>query len=183
MKNAIAVFTAVIIFTFFFSFSSIAQISVGVKRYSKDTRLGIGLSAGKPTTYMFNSAIDADIRWQKDVSSYVSVIANVGFTYFLRNGNTVDGGLGENIGFLPVKAGAKVFPMDRVYLSGEAGMAFGITANQPSSMVYAPGIGFEFHNGLDLGLRYESYTKYEIAKIAVKIAYGFSLHRQTGYSF
>lgn len=182
MNNTIAVFT-VAIFTVFYSLSSVAQISVGVKRYSKDTRLGIGLSVGKPTTYMFNSAIEADIRWQKDISSYVSVIANAGCTYFLRNGNTVEGGLGENLGFLPVKAGAKVFPMDRVYLAGEIGMAFRTTAGQPSSLVYAPGLGFEFHNGLDLGLRYESYTKYEIAKIAVKIAYGFSLHRQTGYNF
>lgn len=183
MKNTIAVFNIAIIFTLFFSHNSTAQHSFGVRPYSKDTSLGFGFSMGIPTNYVFNSVMDADIRLQKDFSPYVSGLLNLGCTYFLSNGKTIGSEYGENIGFFPIKVGAKVFPLEKVYISGEFGVAFRTTAKQPKSLIYAPGIGMEFKNGLDIGLRYENFSKYEMAKVALKVAFEFTLNREMGYRF
>ena len=184
MKNMFTLSIVATIVALFSSLYSVAQIGLGIRPQSKDTHIGIGLSLGIPTNYIFNLAMEGDIRLQKDFSAYVSGLLNIGYTNFLRSDNTVI--LNEfrgDIGFLPVKAGAKVFPLEKLYISGEAGMAFATHKNQSSSFVYAPGVGYQFNSGLDLGLRYESFTQSKVAKVALKIAYGFNLSRETGYRF
>ncbi len=141
---------------------------------SKDTRIGIGLNLGLPTTDGFNFAIGGDLRLQKDFSSNISGIASVGYTNFSAEGE--DAG---SVGFIPLKAGIKVFPMERFYISGEVGAGFGTDDGQGTSFVWAPGIGLGFNNGLDLGLRYEEFRKdgFGLGQVALRIAYGFNLSR------
>lgn len=139
---------------------------------SQDTRLGIGLSLGIPTHDAFNFAIGGDLRLQKDFSSNISGIASLGYTNFSAKGE--DAG---SIGFIPLKAGVKVFPMERFYISGEIGAGFGTDDGQKTSFVWSPGIGVGLNNGLDLGLRYESFSKYDLGQVALRIAYGFNLSK------
>lgn len=141
---------------------------------SKDTRLGIGLSLGIPTHDAFNFAVGGDLRLQKDFYSNVSGMLSLGYTNFSAKGENAG-----SVGYIPLKAGLKVFPMERFYISGEVGAGFGTDENQKTAFVWAPGIGLGFNNGLDLGLRYEEFRDQGvgIGQVALRIAYGFNLSK------
>ncbi|MDB5120358.1 MAG: hypothetical protein JWN56_1576 [Sphingobacteriales bacterium] len=138
---------------------------------SKAVRLGIGFSAGLPTNDAFNIALGGDLKLQKDFFSNISGTLSAGYTNFsVKN----DGG---SIGYIPVKAGIKIFPVERFYISGEVGAGFGTDKGQGTALVYAPGIGVGFNKGIDLGLRYEGFAQNgsNLGQVALRIAYGFKL--------
>ena len=142
---------------------------------SHDTRVGLGLSLGVPTTEGFNFAVGGDVRLQKDFYSNVSGILSLGYTNF-----SVDGEDSGSLGLIPLKAGIKIFPLERFYISGELGAGFGTDSGQKTAFVWSPGIGLGFNNGLDLGLRYEEFDWSgggSLGQVALRIAYGFNLSR------
>ncbi|MBC7914190.1 MAG: hypothetical protein H7Y07_08705 [Pyrinomonadaceae bacterium] len=156
-------------------FTTQVNAQTETKGDSKDVRLGLGLSVGIPTNDAYNIAVGGDLRLQKDFYSNVSGILSLGYTNF----SIKDALGGGSIGFLPLKVGVKVFPMERVYFSGELGAAFGTDKGQETSFVYAPGVGIGFNNGLDLGLRYEGLSNngVNLGQVALRLAYGFNLSR------
>lgn len=134
-------------------------------------RLGVGFSIGLPTEDVYKIVLGGDLKLQKDFSSNISGTLSAGYTNFsLKND------LGD-VGFIPVKAGVKIFPTERFYFSGELGAGFGTDDGQGTAFVYAPGIGLGLNNGIDLGLRYEGYSMDggSIGQVALRIAYGFKL--------
>lgn len=141
---------------------------------SKDTRLGIGFNIGIPTDDIYNLAIGGDLRLQVDFAKNISGTLSAGYTNFSVKATDA------NLGYIPVKAGIKIFPVERFYFSGEAGAAFG-TDDQGTAFVFAPGIGVGTNTGLDFGLRYEGMTKSNgfnnPNQVALRIAYGFNLSR------
>lgn len=142
---------------------------------SKDTRLGIGLSLGLPTNDAYNIAVGGDLRLQKDFSSNLSGLLSVGYTNF----SVKDELGGGSYGFVPLKVGVKIFPVERFYFSGEIGAGIGTDKGQETAFLYAPGVGLGFNNGIDLGLRYEglSVNSANLGQVALRIAYGFNLSR------
>jgi hypothetical protein len=140
---------------------------------SKATRLGIGFSAGYPTEDLFGVALGGDLRLQKDFSSNISGLLSAGYTNF----SVKDEFGGGSLGFIPVKAGAKIFFMESAYFSGELGAGFSTEDGGGTAFVWAPGIGYGFDNGLDLGLRYEGaeFDGVSLGQVALRIAYGFRL--------
>lgn len=150
---------------------------------SKAIRLGVGLSLGVPTTERLDFAIGGDLRLQKDFSGVVSGLVSAGYTNF-----SLEGDDGVSFGFIPIKAGIKVFPKVKFYFSGELGAGIPVGINKTSSAaIFAGGLGYGFNNGVDIGLRYESFTMpgtiYEginfnaelFNQVALRIAYGFRL--------
>lgn len=138
---------------------------------SKAVRLGFGFNAGIPTNNAYNIALGGDVRLQKDFFSNISGTLSAGYTNFsVKN----DGG---SVGYIPVKVGIKIFPIERFYISGEVGAGFGTDKGQGTALVYAPGVGLGFNNGIDLGLRYEGFAQngINLAQVALRIAYGFKL--------
>ena len=180
MKYLRAILTVTTFFFLTFPFKSSAQI-LGVKRYSNDTRYDVGISLGVPITYLPKS-VDVDIRYQKDYTSSLAILVDVGLTYFLQNEALVLSDFKNGALFIPVTAGAKTFLTEKLYLSGEVGAAFRVDRLSNTSFIYSPGVGFEFNRWLDLGLRYESLTKYDAAKIGLKIAYGIHFKRQPKFT-
>lgn len=144
---------------------------------SKAVRLGIGLSLGIPTNNFYGFAIGGDLRLQKDLASNLSAIGSVGYNSFIIKKDLQVAGADKSAGFIPVKIGLKVFPVERFYFSGEVGAAFPTADGAKTAFVYAPGLGFGFNNGLDLGLRYEglNVNKSNLGQVALRIAYGFKL--------
>lgn len=143
-------------------------------------RLGLGLNTGHSTSRFYDLAIGGDIRLQKDFYSNVAGMVSLGYTSFFQRDEFGAG----SIDLIPLKAGLKLFTMDRLYLSGEIGPAFGTDDNNNSSpfgrgllLVYTPGIGLDFNNGLDLGFRYEGLSKNgsNLGQLAFRLAYGFRL--------
>jgi hypothetical protein len=141
---------------------------------SKAVRLGVGFNAGIPTDNIFSVVLGGDLRLQKDFSSNLSGTLSAGYTSFSFKDIS-----GVNIGYIPVKVGVKVFPVENFYISGEIGAGFGTKKGQGTSLVYAPGIGIGFNNGIDLGLRYEDFTQngLNFGQVALRVAYGFNLSK------
>lgn len=137
---------------------------------SKATRLGIGLSAGVPTTKGYDVALGADLRLQKDFSSNISGLLSAGYNRFITDAGDAS--------FIPVKAGAKIFFAESAYFSGEIGAGIGTNEGSKTAFLWAPGIGYGWDNGLDLGLRYEGAEfkgGASLGQIALRVAYGFRL--------
>lgn len=136
---------------------------------SKATRLGIGLSAGIPTTKGYDVALGGDLRLQKDFSSNISGLLSAGYTRFVTDA--------ADYGFVPVKAGAKIFFAESAYFSGELGAGIGTNKGSKTAFLWAPGIGYGWDNGIDLGLRYEGaeFKGSSLGQVALRIAYGFTL--------
>lgn len=140
---------------------------------SQAWRLGVGLNVGVPTTKGYSVAIGGDLRLQKDFSSNISGLLSAGYTNFSRK----DSYGGGSFGMVPVKAGAKIFFAENTYFSGELGAGFGTESGSSTAFLWAPGIGYGFDNGLDLGLRYEGaeFEGASLGQVALRIAYGFKL--------
>ena len=140
---------------------------------SKALRLGIGLNAGIPTEDPFGFVIGVDLRLQKDFSTNISGILSAGYNSWQAK----DEFGGGSTGMIPVKAGAKIFFAESAYFSGELGAGFGTKDGQKTAFLWAPGIGYGFDNGLDLGLRYEGaqYSGGSLGQVALRVAYGFKL--------
>lgn len=146
---------------------------------SKAVRLGAGLSLGLPTNDNYNIAVGGDLRLQKDFFSNVSGMLSAGYTNFSVKDDS-KAALGYNsLGYIPVKVGIKVFPIQRFYISGEVGAGFGTDKGQGTALVYAPGIGIGTNTGVDLGLRYEGFAQdgNNLGQVALRIAYGFNLSK------
>lgn len=140
---------------------------------SKALRLGVGINAGIPTNDAYSFAIGGDLRLQKDFSSNVSGILSAGYTNFSLKDNV----LGSDLSLVPVKAGAKIFFAENAYFSGEVGAGFQTNGAKQTAFLWAPGIGYGFDNGLDLGLRYEGaeFKGGSVGQVALRVAYGFKL--------
>ncbi|TZF84867.1 porin family protein [Pedobacter sp. BS3] len=151
---------------------------------SKAWRLGIGFNAGIATDDPYGFVPGGDLRLQKDFTSNVSAILTTGYTCFVIK-DKYDGPGKQSYDFIPLKAGVKVFPVQRFYVVGELGAGFGLPENSKTGFLYAPGIGVAFNNGLDLGLRYEGLAikndvtnnTDNVGQVALRIAYGFNLSK------
>lgn len=164
--------TAVAVVALFFTSQSFAQSSDD----SKATRLGIGFNVGVATDDPYGLVLGGDLRLQQDFSSNVSGILSAGYTNF----SVKDEFTGiDSYDLIPVKAGVKVFPVERFYISGEIGAGFGVSSGSKTAFIYAPGIGIGTNSGLDFGLRYEGLARSgtSLGQVALRIAYGFNLSK------
>lgn len=169
MKKSFKLFTA-------------AAFALGALLFSTDSnaqdsqawRLGVGVSAGAATDDPYGLVLGGDLKLQKDFVGPVSATLTTGYTNFFAK----DDSGRSDLGVVPVKAGIKVFLTPNFYAGGEVGAGFGTNDGAGSSFVWAPAIGWGFGNGLDLGIRYEDYTKFDNAKqVALRVAYGFNLSK------
>jgi hypothetical protein len=161
----------------FLSVNAQAQDRMGDGDFRKATRLGIGLNLGLPAKKQYDFVIGGELSVQRDFSKVIAGMLSAGYTDFSfdnKNGEPF-----SSIGFIPVKAGMKIFPGRPFYFSVEAGAAFNTNKGLGTAFVYSPGIGFGFNNGLDLGLRFEDFARNEYgpSQFALRISYGFKLNR------
>lgn len=141
-------------------------------------KVGIGVNGGlfrksSPMEYAYG----ADLKLQWDLSKDVALTASGGYTRLQGRNNSLD------FGFIPAKGGVKVFAIERMYLATEAGAGFAIEDGAKTNFIYSGGFGYEWNNGLDIGVRYEGYvndsasTTYfrKTGQYAVRLAYNFKL--------
>lgn len=141
-------------------------------------RMGFGITAGIPATKVFSSSLGGDIRVQKNFSERIAGTLTAGFTHYFEKDHYA--GFPEYsspFNVIPVKAGVKIFMVDHLYIAGEAGAGFGLE-EWGTSFLWSPSLGFAFHNGIDLSLKYEDYTRNAQTKnIALRVAYGFNMQK------
>lgn len=137
---------------------------------SNPWRLGIGVNAGMGTKDPNPFVLGGDLRFQKGLGNSVSGIITTGYTHFFKKDYA------GSIGWVPLKAGLKVFPARNVYFNVEAGAGFGTNDGTGTSFVWSPAVGLAFGSGWDISVKYEDFTKYEYTKqVALRLAYGFTL--------
>lgn len=159
-----------------------AQETNEAKNYDQGFRLGFGLNAGYATEDPYKLALGADARLQYDLTKRYSLTLTTGFTNLFVSKND-----GDDLGFIPVKAGLKAFVWnDQFYLTGEVGAAFAVTNNyNDTSLLLSPGIGYATKY-IDISARYEHYSDFPtinndgtpgkgFGQVALRLAYGFKL--------
>ncbi|QJD95107.1 hypothetical protein HH214_04050 [Mucilaginibacter robiniae] len=83
----------------------------------------------------------------------------------------------SNDHYIPLKAGIKYYPDTKVYFEGEAGAVLDNNAGQKNLATYSLGTGFiipfqpESHQAVDVGLRYESWSRNRLQQFAIRVAY------------
>lgn len=156
--------------------SALAQERMNKDNFENSTRLGIGLDLGLPAQSDYDFAIGGVLSLERDFSEFVAGTLSAGYTNISLDDNTANF---DNVGFIPIKAGVKIFPGRPFYFSAEAGAAFN-TNNEGlgTAFTYSGGVGFLFRNGLDLSLRFEDYVRdsYDPSLFALRIAYGLKLN-------
>lgn len=172
MKKSFKLFTA-------------AALAFGALFFTTDTkaqdsqawRLGVGLNAGASTDDNYGFVLGGDLKLQKDFVGPVSATLSAGYTNFFVKDELADMGASD-YGVIPVKAGIKVFLTPNFYAGGEVGAGFETNGPKETSFVWSPTIGWGFGNGLDVGIRYEDYTKdFRPNQVALRLAYGFNLSK------
>lgn len=136
--------------------------------YDKNLKFGVALEGGIPTgdDGYFDATLGADARLQLNVSRKTSLMATTGYTHLFSGY--------EDAGFIPAKLGFKSFLGNSIYVSGEAGAAFGVNTIDNTSFLWSPGIGWA-NQKWDVSARYEDYTDYDFGQVALRIAYAFQL--------
>ena len=141
-------------------------------------KIGVGASIGtfqKPSQMDYGYGGDLKLQW--DLTSRVAVTASGGYTKLNAKTGFTD------VSFIPVLGGVRVFPIGRMYLAPQIGAGFAIKDGSKTNLIYAGGVGYEWKNGLDLGVRYEGYTNNsssptyfkKTGQYAVRLGYNFSL--------
>ncbi|MDN3706740.1 hypothetical protein QW060_06295 [Myroides ceti] len=148
--------------------NAFAQTSQTNDGYRKGFRLGFGINGGLEMNQKYEAALGADARLQYDLSQKTSVTFTSGYTHLFQEG--------DDAGFVPVKFGFKYFFANNFYALGEAGAAIGATGDLNNSLLLSPSVGFA-NKYIDISLRYENYTDYNVDQLGIRIAYGFSLKK------
>ena len=141
-------------------------------------KVGVGINGGlfresSPMEYAYG----ADLKLQWDLTKDVAITASGGYTKLMGRNNSLD------VDFIPAKGGVKVFAIKRMYIATEAGAGIAIEDGAKTNFIYTGGFGYEWNNGLDIGVRYEGYvndsssTTYfrQTGQYALRLAYNFKL--------
>ncbi|MFD0764075.1 outer membrane beta-barrel protein [Mucilaginibacter lutimaris] len=157
------------------SISSFAQSS------SESGKFSIGVEAGLPVGKVkdySNFAIGGSLKYDHPIATGTFVTLSAGYNKFLSNDDakTID----YKLYAIPVKVGLRYFLAENFYGEAQLGAAFvnesvgGISGNT-TTFAYSPGVGYNFGGGVDLGVRYEGWSKSgtTVSQVAARLAYSF----------
>jgi hypothetical protein len=141
-------------------------------------RIGFGISPGIPIKDPFAFTLGGDVRLQKNFNSRFAATLTAGFTHYFEKDHFIGyNQYGSPFNVVPVKAGAKFFLSDNLYVAGEAGAGFGFE-QWGTSFLWSPSVGVAFKNGIDLSIRYEDFTKSSVTKdVSLRLAYGLDTRK------
>lgn len=172
----------VLVFAIAVLFANNSNAQTETSNYDQGFRLGFGLNAGYALTNPYKLALGADARLQYDLTKRYSLTLTTGFTNLF-----VSEADGDDLGFIPAKAGFKAFIWnDQFYVMGEAGAGFAVTNGyKETSLILAPSIGYATKY-VDVSVRYDHYNNFVgvndngsphkgVGQIGVRLAYGFKL--------
>ncbi|MEJ5995474.1 hypothetical protein WG904_13685 [Pedobacter sp. Du54] len=168
-------FLTLLILALCFSFASSAQSQAKPLK-----KISVGLNIGQsPNTESFGLAIGGDLRYQLNITKWLSMPITVGFTS-IKQKDRVLGGYrfeGQSRSYYPLKFGIKGnfnktgfglyglleggFVINLVGLKGAVGL--------PG--VFSPAIGYTFKNGIDVAIKLEAYKNEGF--IGTRIGYAF----------
>jgi hypothetical protein len=139
-------------------------------------KVGVGINGG---VFTKGSEMDygygADLKLQYDLSKDVALTASGGYTRLRWKNSPL------NFQFIPLMGGVKAFVIDRMYLNAQAGTGLAIEDGANMNFIYSGGLGYEWNNGLELGVKYEGYVNNSASDLYFMKTGQFNL--RLGYNF
>jgi len=145
---------------------------------SQSGKFSIGVDPGIPVgdaSNGFNFVIGGDIKYDLPIADGVFFNISVGYSAFMTKSFLKDAGAKSSYGFVPLKAGLKYYFNGQGFF-GEAqlGATFSTESGGGTAFAYAPGIGYTFDGGFEVGIRYEGWSKDgSTSQVAARLAYNF----------
>jgi hypothetical protein len=142
------------------------------------TKISLGIEGGIPVgdaNSVYNYVLGGSLKIETPILKNTFLTLSAGYNAFFVKSELKDPGLSSAYGFIPLKAGIKYYMQDGFFVEGEAGIVFSTEANSRSLFVYAPGVGYTFSDGFEVGLRFEGWPKdgETISQIGLRLALRF----------
>jgi hypothetical protein len=158
-----------------------AQTSIvqpaGRKTWGLTTSLNPGITVKTP-----RFVIAADFQLERRLTDLLGLTFRAGFTAVTSKARyvtftfdppypPVTFGYQNDQNFIPLQLGLKLYPSEKLYLAGGAGIAIDINGN--SATAWSAAAGTPLGKKFDLGLKYENYEKNfsNSSQIAVRLGY------------
>jgi hypothetical protein len=127
-------------------------------------------------TFGFGASVKAAIP----VASSIDFTLSAGYTDFLIKSDVkaILQAAGSNqsaAGFVPLKAGLRFKSQEGFYFEGQLGAAIATTGGGGTAFAYSPGVGYIFNSGVEIGVRYEGWSKSgeTFSMMGIRLAYNF----------
>ena len=149
-------------------------------------KLSIGAEFGLPTQSGSDELIvGGSLQFEQPVAKSLNLTLSAGYLADILTGDakTVaqSFGMKTSYGFVPLKAGAKVYFAKNFYGAGELGAAISTENGGGTAFAYAPTLGASFSiadkSALDFGVRYENWSRHGNSSgfIGLRAAFAFGL--------
>jgi hypothetical protein len=142
-------------------------------------KFSIGFEAGLPVgeaSNVSNLVIGGSLKYDQPIADKTFITGSVGYNKFIYKSEFKDAG---SFYAIPVKVGIKAFFAQSFYGEAQIGAAFVTQTVQgysyhTTAFAYSPGIGYVLGGGLDLGVRYEGWSKDgTTSQVSARLAYSF----------
>jgi len=164
----------------FICFSAITVSAQNRESQTNATALSIGAELNIPQRSGYTIGYGVSAKFELPLAGALSFTATAGVhQYHLKT--LFYGGSGGNDTFVPLKAGIKYYIDPRFYAEGELGNVIDHNRdNNQNRFAYSLGTGFllplkKTSNMIDLGLRYEEWSKNGLQQFGIRVAYRFGL--------
>lgn len=152
-----------------------------LKVNAQQATIGLGPEVSFPSGNSSNiSAIGLGgfVKAELDVSEKFAVTAQGSLTSFL--GKRFFGAKTPTVTYIPLKAGLKYYTSPEFYFEGQMGAVMPLNGKTATSFALSPGLGAYINkkgadHKIDVGLRYESWTKSKFNFITFRVGYLFGL--------
>jgi hypothetical protein len=138
-------------------------------------KFSLGLEAGLPvgsTSTFYNFVIGGSLKYDMPIATGTAFTVSAGYSSFM--GKTIGATKVASAGFVPFKAGLKYWFADAFYGEAQVGAVFSTQSGGGTAFAYSPGIGYKFSDAVDLGIRYEAWSKNgTTGQIGARLAFSF----------
>ena len=139
------------------------------------SNFSVGVEAGIPvgtTSNAYSFVIGGSLKYEAPIATGTNFTLTAGYSSF--QGKTIGTYKVPAAGFVPVKAGIKYFFADAFYGEAQLGAAFSTQSGGGTAFAYSPGIGYKFSDVIDLGVRYEAWSKNgTTSQIGARLGFSF----------
>lgn len=144
---------------------------VAQEKNEKPFRIGVGIILAVPTNNLEYASIGGglDVIGVYKLSPAISLTADAGYIGLKGKYNL------PFTGIIPIRAGLRYYPVEKVYISGKAGLGLYTLGNVSQSYAaYALGAGAAINTKWDLGISYDGYTNDgSFGYMAIRLGYYF----------
>ena len=153
---------------------AITTLSANAQKESSSSdgfKIGAGATVGLPlgtiksyTSFVFG----VDLQGEYPAAESVGITVSAGYLNF--SGKSGAGSTGS----IPVLAGAKIKFAEKVYGHAQLGMSFSTQSGGGSAFTYAPSIGYQAAENVDVSVRYQAATKSGSTNSFIGLRVGFT---------